>query len=69
MPKGTRFLVVRCTFLKLTKMPCAVSGRRYIVLALSSVTPWKVLNIRLNLRMEVKSDLPHTGQTMPFSLI
>lgn len=28
MPKGTRFLVVRCTFLKLTKMPCAVSGRR-----------------------------------------
>ena len=33
----------------------------------SSVTPMKVLNIRLNFLMAVKSALPHTGQTMPFS--
>ncbi len=33
---------------KLTKMPWAVSGRRYTVFLASSVTPWKVLNIRLN---------------------
>ena len=47
---------------KLTKMPWAVSGRRYTSLAVSSVTPWKVLNIRLNLRMSVKSLLPQPGQ-------
>ena len=56
--------VVRWIFLKLTKMPCAVSGRRYTSLAESSVTPWKVLNIRLNLRMSVKSLLPQPGQGM-----
>lgn len=54
--------VVRCTFLKFTKMPCAVSGRKYTVEVLSSVTPIKVLNIRLNFLTPVKSLLPHTGQ-------
>ena len=47
-PKGSFFRVVRWTFWKLTKMPWAVSGRRYTVFFASSVTPWKVLNIRLN---------------------
>ena len=35
----------------------------------SSVTPWWVLNIRLNLRMSVKSDLPQPGQVTPLSRI
>ena len=48
IPNGIFFLEVRCTFLKFTKIPCAVSGRRYTVFFASSVTPWKVLNIRLN---------------------
>ena len=38
-PKGIFRRVVRCIFLKFTKMPCAVSGRRYTSLAESSVTP------------------------------
>ena len=28
IPKGTFFLEVLCTFLKFTKIPCAVSGRK-----------------------------------------
>ena len=52
------------TFWKLTKMPWAVSGRRYTVFLASSVTPWKVLNIRLNCRMSVKLCLPQLGQGM-----
>ena len=48
MPNGSFLRVVRWTLLKLTKMPCAVSGRRYTVFFASSVTPWNVLNIRLN---------------------
>ena len=44
----TAFIEVLCTFLKFTKIPCAVSGRRYTVFFASSVTPWNVLNIRLN---------------------
>ena len=56
--------VVRCTFWKLTKMPWAVSGRRYTVFLASSVTPWKVLNIRLNWRMSVQLNLPQEGQTI-----
>ena len=63
-PNGTFLRVVRWMFWKLTKMPCAVSGRRYRVAAESSVTPWKVLNIRLNWRMFVKFLLPHFGQVM-----
>ena len=48
MPNGSLRRVVRCTLTKFTKMPCAVSGRRYTVFFASSVTPWNVLNIRLN---------------------
>ena len=69
IPKGTFALVVRCTFLKFTKIPCAVSGRRYTVLVVSSVTPWKVLNIRLNFLTPVKSELPQIGHGISFSLI
>ena len=36
---GSFFRVVRWTLLKFTKMPCAVSGRRYTVFLASSVTP------------------------------
>ena len=61
-PKGNFRRVVRWMAGKLTKMPWAVSGRRYTSLAVSSVTPWWVLNIRLNLRMSVKSLLPQPGQ-------
>ena len=49
------------------KMPCAVSGRRYSWLFASSVTPWNVLNIRLNWRMSVKLWPPHSGQAMLLS--
>ena len=38
-----------------------------ITLAESSVTPWWVLNIRLNFRMSVKSCLPQPGQGTSFS--
>ena len=69
MPNGILRRVVRCTFLKLTKMPCAVSGRRYSSEVESSVTPWKVLNMRLNLRMPVKSFAPHSGQAIPSSIM
>ena len=61
-PNGILRRVVRWMFLKLTKMPCAVSGRRYTSAAVSSVTPWWVLNMRLNLRISVKSLLPQPGQ-------
>ena len=47
-PKGIFLRVVRWMFAKFTKMPCAVSGRRYSSFLLPSVTPWNVLNIRLN---------------------
>ena len=47
-PNGIFLREVRWMFAKLTKMPCAVSGRRYSSLLASSVTPWNVLNIRLN---------------------
>ena len=48
IPNGTRLRIERCTFLKLTKIPCAVSGRKKISLREDSVTPWNVLNMRLN---------------------
>ena len=54
MPNGGFLRVVVCTFLKLTKMPCAVSGRRYATDASSSTGPTCVLNIRLKLRASVK---------------
>src|ERR1700730_14559688 len=54
IPDGGFLRVVVCTFLKLTKMPCAVSGRRYATEASSSTGPTWVLNIRLKLRASVK---------------
>ena len=57
MPNGGFLRVVVCTFLKLTKMPCAVSGRRYATDPSSSTGPTCVLNIRLKLRASVKLSL------------
>src|SRR6476646_8413332 len=54
MPNGGFLREVVCTFLKLTKMPCAVSGRRYAIDASSSTGPTCVLNIQLNWRAGVK---------------
>src|SRR5699024_5089527 len=62
IPIGNFLLVVRITFLKFTNIPCAVSGLKYISAFESSVTPWKVLNIRLNLRISVKFSFPQLGQ-------
>ena len=53
MPNGTFCRDACCTLRKLTKMPCAVSGRRYTVDALSSTAPMNVLNMRLNWRGSV----------------
>ena len=63
-PKGSLRRVVRWVLTKLVKMPWAVSGRRYTVFLASSVTPWNVLNIRLNWRISVKLCLPQEGQGM-----
>ena len=60
MPNGTRTRAVSQTFLKLTKIPCAVSGRRYVTLELSSSAPTWVLNIRLNARGAVS--VPGVGR-------
>ena len=46
---------------KIDKIPCAVSGRRYSSFFESSVTPWNVLNIRLNFRISVKFVPPQAG--------
>src|SRR6476659_3431860 len=63
MPNGGFLRVVVCTFLKLTKMPCAVSGRRYATDASSSTGPTNVLNMRLKLRASVNESLaPQFGQ-------
>ena len=43
-------------------MPCAVSGRRYTIAALSSTGPMNVLNIRLNMRgADSVPFMPHAG--------
>src|SRR5205814_6017886 len=63
MPNGGFLRVVCSTFMKLTNMPCAVSGRRYAVLAASSTGPTNVLNIKLNARASVNESLaPQLGQ-------
>ena len=63
IPNGGFLRVVVCTFLKLTKMPCAVSGRRYATDASSSTGPTWVLNIKLKLRASVKVSFePQFGQ-------
>src|SRR3954451_2666938 len=62
MPNGGFLRAVVCTFLKLTKMPCAVSGRRYATEVSSSTGPTNVLNIRLKFRASVKLSLaPQLG--------
>ena len=68
IPNGIFFLEVRCTFLKFTNIPCAVSGLRYTVFFASSVTPWNVLNMRLNSRISVKLCFPHVGHGISCSL-
>ena len=50
MPKGTRTRVLSRTFLKLTKMPWAVSGRRNAVSSSVPRAPTIVLNIKLKSR-------------------
>ena len=55
IPNGG-FLRENCsTFLKLMKMPCAVSGRRYAVAPDSFTGPIVVSNIRLKSRASVRS--------------
>ncbi len=55
MPKGGLRRAIWATFLKLMKMPCAVSGRRYASMPVSSSAPIRVLNMRLNCRGSVRS--------------
>src|SRR5688572_19719710 len=62
MPNGGFLRDVSSTFLKLTNMPCAVSGRRYTSAPEPSTGPAYVLNIRLNWRASVNvSFLPQFG--------
>ena len=53
MPNGTLTRVLSSTFLKLTKMPWAVSGRRKAASSSLPSAPTMVLNIRLNSRGSV----------------
>ena len=69
IPIGNFLLVVLWTFLKFTNIPCAVSGLKYTSDFASSVTPINVLNIKLNLRISVKSSFPQFGHGIWFSLI
>ena len=55
MPNGGFTRSDDVTFLKLTKIPCAVSGRRYAMLAASRIAPTCVSNIRLKSRGSVRS--------------
>ena len=55
MPNGGLTRSDEVTFLKLTKMPWAVSGRRYASDASSRTAPTWVSNIRLNSRASVRS--------------
>ena len=51
------------------KCLCAVSGRRYILLAPSAVDPISVENIKLNWRTSVQLLVPEIGQTILLSTI
>src|SRR5437763_17036899 len=65
IPNGGFLRLVVSTFMKFTNMPCAVSGRRYAVLASSSTGPTNVLNMRLNARASVKEFLaPQLGHKL-----
>ena len=61
MPNGGLRRANWSTFLKFTKMPCAVSGRRKMRAASSRTGPMNVSNIRLNWRASPSSP-PHSGQ-------
>ena len=69
IPKGTFIRPDFWTFRKFTKIPCAVSGRRYILLAPSAVDPISVENIKLNWRTSVQLLVPEIGQTILLSTI
>ena len=62
-PNGSLRRMVSSTLPKLTKIPCAVSGRRYARPLPSPVStaPTVVRNIRLNGRASVRSVAPHFG--------
>lgn len=65
MPNGGFLREVVWTALKLVKMPCAVSGRRYARPPASSVTPRWVFSMPENSRGSVKEPLvPQSGQLM-----
>src|SRR6476646_4346701 len=53
IPNGGFLRLAFITFTKLTKMPCAVSGRRYATDPASSTGPTFVLNMRLKCRGSV----------------
>ncbi|CAI8271658.1 MAG: Uncharacterised protein [Bacteroidota bacterium] len=55
---------VFCTFKKFTKIPCAVSGRKYNSVALSADAPNLVPNIRLNCLTSVQFLDPDKGHTI-----
>jgi hypothetical protein len=55
IPNGGFRRAIWATFLKLMKIPCAVSGRRYASVPVSSTAPTRVRNIRLKLRGSVRS--------------
>ncbi len=69
MPKGNFWRVVFCTFRKLTKMPWAVSGRRYTLLVAPAVEPNSVENIKLNCLTSVQFFVPLMGSTISSSRI
>ncbi len=60
MPNGGLRRASWATFLKLTKIPCAVSGRRYASEPVSSSGPTRVLNMRLKCRGSVRSHFSYS---------
>ena len=69
IPKGIFIRPVFWTFKKLTKMPWAVSGRKYISMALSAEAPSLVPNIKLNCLTSVQLRLPLIGSAISSSSI
>jgi hypothetical protein len=61
IPNGIFIRDVVCTFLKLRKIPCAVSGRRYATEVASVMAPTYVWNIRLKSRGGVRVGFPDAG--------
>ena len=69
MPNGSFIRPDFWTFIKFTKIPCAVSGLRYILLASSLTEPTFVSNIRLNCLTSVQLREPDTGSAISQSTI